>query len=142
MKLSPVFLLALAALAPVAQASDYLVLSGASYHFAHRDEYRGDNPGIGWERDIAESSWNYAAGYYRNSYDRDTFYAGGKWMPLAWGHAKAGAFIGVASGYWTPVVAIPMVSLSYERVGVNIAALPTIRNYTGYVAIQLTLKVN
>lgn len=142
MKLRTLCLLLVGLSAPAVEAADYLALSGASFHFARRNEFRQDNPGLGWERDTRDSDWRYAAGYYRNSYDRDTFYAGGKWMPLHWGPAAAGVFVGGASGYWTPVVAIPMVNLSYGRFGMNIAALPTIRQYTGYVAVQLLYQLN
>jgi len=137
------------ALAPVssALAHDWLVISGAAYHFERRDELRGNNPGIGWERPDDEIPLVYAAGYYRNSYDKDTFYAGAQWMPFSWGtpegfNAQLGAFGGLASGYWTPVVVIPMLKLAYQRVGVNIVALPTVREYTGYVAAQLRFQFN
>lgn len=128
-------------LAP-AQSADWLVVSGASYHFENRDEYRADNPGIGWEHPDPEIPVVWTAGYYRNSYDRDTFYAGGRWMPIEMGsHAKLGAFVALASGYWTPVVAIPTLSLEYESVGLNLVALPTFREYSGYIGLQLRFRV-
>ena len=137
------------ALAPVSSAfaHDWLVISGAAYHFERRDELLGNNPGIGWERPDDEIPVVYAAGYYKNSYDKDTFYAGGQWMPFSWGtpegfNAQLGAFGGLASGYWTPVVVIPMLKLAYQRVGINIVALPTVGDYAGYVAAQLRFRFN
>ena len=134
--------LALALGCATASASDWLVLSGASYHFRDREDYRADNPGVGWERreDLIPVTW--MAGYYRNSYDRDTFYAGGRWEPLDFGALKLGVFVGLASGYWTPVVALPMASVEYKRVGFNIVALPNIRDYAGYLGLQVKFKLN
>ncbi|MCX9155767.1 hypothetical protein OPU71_06460 [Niveibacterium sp. 24ML] len=132
--------LACALLAPAAHAEDWFVVSGASYHFERRDEFRSDNPGIGWERPDPEIPLVYAVGYYRNSYDRDTFYAGARWEPLRWQYASLGIFAAFASGYWTPVVALPMLSLQYERVGINFVAAPTIRDYVGYVGAQVKVR--
>lgn len=120
--------------------NDWLVISGAAYHFDRRDELRGDNPGAGWERPSEKWPLSWMAGYYLNSYDRDTFYAGARWEPLRWEHVKLGVFVGAASGYDTPVVALPMASVEYGRVGINFVAAPTIGNYTGYVAAQVKFR--
>lgn len=125
-----------------AQAADWLVLSGLSYHFQDTDGYRGDNPGVGWERPDAEIPLVWSAGYYRNSYDKDTVYAGARWEPFRWDHVSLGVFAGLATGYWTPVVALPMMSIEYRRVGINIVAAPTIRDYSGYVGAQIKFKLN
>lgn len=121
---------------------DWLVVSGAAWHFARRDELRGNNPGLGWERPSTEYPLSWMGGYYRNSYDRDTFYAGARWEPLRWEHVRLGIFAGLASGYWTPVVALPMLSLEYQRVGINIVAAPTVREYTGYVGAQIKFRLD
>ncbi len=135
-------LLASATACANALAADWLVLSGYSYHLRDRDEYRADNPGAGWERRDNLIPLTYMAGYYRNSYDRDTFYAGARWEPLDFGAVRLGAFVGLASGYWTPVVALPMASLELGPVGLNIVAAPNIRDYAGYVGVQLKFRIN
>lgn len=122
--------------------NDWLVISGAAFHFDRRDELRGDNPGAGWERPSAQWPLSWMGGYYRNSYDRDTFYAGARWEPLRWEHVKLGVFAGLASGYWTPVVALPMASIEFGRFGINLVAAPTIGEYTGYVAGQIKFRFN
>ncbi len=139
---SPLALLIPALLCAPTQASDWLVLSGYSYHFRDRDEYRADNPGAGWERreNLIPIAW--MAGYYRNSYDRDTFYAGARWEPLNLGHVKLGAFVGLASGYWTPLVALPMASFEFGPIGFNLVAAPNIRDYAGYVGAQVKFKLD
>ena len=140
LRLLPLFALGLAC--GNAPAADWLVVSGASYHFRDRDEYRADNPGIGWERRDTLIPLSYMAGYYRNSYDRDTFYAGARWEPLDFGAVRLGVFVGLASGYWTPVVALPMASIEMGPVGVNLVALPNIRDYAGYLGVQLKFKLD
>lgn len=124
-----------------ASADDWLTISGYSYHLTRRNEYRADNPGLGWERHTPDQNVTYAAGYYRNSYDRDTFYLGGRWEPLELGPARFGVFLALASGYWTPVVALPMVSIEHGPVGINLVAAPTIGKYAGYVGAQLKFKL-
>jgi len=125
-----------------ATAEDWLVISGYSYHFENRDEYRADNPGAGWERPSEEYPLSWMAGYYRNSYDRDTFYAGARWEPelVKWEHVKLGVFVGLASGYWTPVVALPMASFQWGRFGFNLVGAPSIREYSGYIGGQVKFK--
>lgn len=127
---------------PASAENDWLVVSGAAYHFDRRDELRGDNPGLGWERPSSQYPLSWMAGYYRNSYDRDTFYAGARWEPLRWEHVKLGAFGGLASGYWSPVVVLPMASFEFGRFGFNLVAAPTIGSYTGYVAGQIKFRFN
>lgn len=143
MRLLMIALLVLS-LVPSAQAADWLVISGYSTHFERRDEYRADNPGIGWERYEPDQNpdWTWAAGYYRNSYDKNTLYAGARWEPLRWQHARLGVFLAAVSGYWTPLVAVPMLSLEYKRVGINLVAAPTVGDYSGYVGAQLKFKLN
>lgn len=126
----------------MAQAADWLVVSGKSWHFERRGEFRSSNPGIGWERPSAEWPLSWMAGFYRNSYDHETAYAGGRWEPLRWDHVRLGIFGGLANGYWTPVVALPMASLEYGRVGINIVAAPTVREYVGYVAVQVKFRLD
>jgi hypothetical protein len=128
--------------ASAAHAEDWLVVSGYSHHFKHREEFRAANPGLGWERPTDEYGGTWMAGYYRNSYDRDTVYAGLRWEPLRWGPARLGVFAGLASGYWTPVVALPMLSIEAGRVGINLVAAPTVGEYIGYVGAQVKVRVD
>ena len=135
------FALTLGTFVTTANAADWMVMSGYSYHFEHREQYRADNPGIGWERHD-EGDWTYAAGYYRNSYDRNTFYAGARWEPLQFEHVRLGVFLGAASGYWTPVVALPMASFEVGRVGLNLVVAPTVGHYSGFIGAEVKFKLD
>ena len=80
----------------------WLVLSGASHHFQpDRRDWREINPGAGIEKEFTGTPWVASAGYFRNSYDRDTWYLGGRWMPLAAGPFRFGAFGLLASSLAT-----------------------------------------
>lgn len=61
---------------------DWLTVSGVSHHFQpDRRDWREFNPGAGFERAFTGTPWVATAGYFRNSYDSNTFYAGARWMP-------------------------------------------------------------
>ena len=133
--------IATALLLPVAAyAGDWMVLSGMSTHFERSDEFRRWNPGLGWERPTADWDGAWMAGFYRNSYDRDTVYAGARWTPWSWGAVRLGAFAGAVSGYWTPVAILPMASIEGRRFGFNLVAAPTVREYAGYVGAQFKIR--
>jgi hypothetical protein len=78
-----------------------------------------------------------SAGYFRNSYDRNTFYAGARWMPLRSGPFRLGAFGLLASGYPSPILVLPAVSSQVGRVGANLVAIPNLPGYSGYLGLQL-----
>ncbi len=137
-------LVATAACLPAA-ASDWLVLSGLSHHFQDRRDWREVNPGVGFERDVAEGPygpWTFSAGYLRNSYDRHSVYLGGRWTPLALGPLRVGAFGLLASGYPSPVLVLPTVVIENRHVGANILAVPNLPGYSGYVGVQVRFAVD
>ena len=122
---------------------DWLSVSGASHHFQpHRRAWREFNPGVGFERSFNGTPWVASAGYFRNSYDRDTWYLGGRWMPLAAGPFRFGAFGLLASGYPSPVLVLPAVSVEAGRVGANLVALPNLPGYSGYLGLQVRVALD
>ena len=122
---------------------DWLTLSGVSHHFQpDRRDWREVNPGIGMEREFTGTPWVASAGYFRNSYDRNTFYLGGRWMPLAAGPFRFGAFGLLATGYPSPILVLPAASAQIGRVGANLVALPNLPGYSGYVGLQLRIAVD
>ena len=122
---------------------DWLTLSGASHHFQpDRRDWREVNPGIGMEREFTGTPWVASAGYFRNSYDRNTFYLGGRWMPLEAGPFRFGAFGLLATGYPSPILVLPAASTQIGRVGANLVALPTLPGYSGYVGRQVRIAVD
>ena len=122
---------------------DWLTLAGLSHHFQpDRRDWRQVNPGAGLEREFTGTPWTASAGYFRNSYDRDTFYVGGRWMPLAAGPFRFGAFGLLATGYPSPVLVVPAVSAQIGRVGANLIALPNLPGYSGYLGLQLRFALD
>lgn len=130
-------------LAPAARAADWLVLSGASHHFQQdRRDWRQDNPGIGFERDsVAHPGLAWTGGYFRNSYDRHTVYAGARWMPYRFGPLQLGGYALLASGYPSPVLLLPGFALEGERIALNVVALPNLPGYSGYLGLQVRLRL-
>ncbi len=136
------------AMAPVDEFIDapgrhWLVLSGISHHFQpDRRDWRENNPGAGIEKEFTGTPWVATAGYFRNSYDRNTFYAGARWMPLSIGPVRLGAFGLIASGYPSPVLVLPAASIQAGRVGANLVALPNLPGYSGYLGLQVRFAVD
>lgn len=109
-----------------------------SYHI-HPDRHFEDfNPGIGAECGF-RPEWAAAAGYFRNSLLRPSFYGGGIYAPesLHWGMARLGAMGGVISGYnygrfgvganhRTGLILTPTVILERGRFGANVIVVPPI----------------
>ncbi|MCK6387602.1 MAG: hypothetical protein L6Q65_08360 [Zoogloea sp.] len=123
--------------------SDWITVSGLSHHFQpDRRNWREANPGAGFEREFDGTPWVATAGYFRNSYDRNTFYVGGRWMPLAAGPFRFGAFGLVATGYPSPVLVLPTVSAQVGRVGANLLAVPNLPGYSGYLGLQLRFALD
>lgn len=122
---------------------DWLTVSGLSHHFQpDRRDWREVNPGAGLEREFTGTPWVASAGYFRNSYDRHTVYVGGRWMPLAAGPFRFGAFGLLATGYPSPVLVLPAVSAQVGRVGANLVALPNLPGYSGYLGLQFRFALD
>lgn len=129
-----------AGVAVPATAADWLTLSGLSYHFQKRQHWRQVNPGAGFERDMADQGygpWAVSAGYLRNSYDKHSIYAGVRWTPLSAGPFRFGLYGLAASGYPSPVLLLPVVTLEGRDVGANLIAVPNLPGYSGYLGLQL-----
>ncbi len=118
-----------------------------SLHFNQGYGYRQDNWGIGgqlnFNHDLA-----LLGGSFINSNDARSHDVGILWQPLEWGPFKIGAVGGGFDGYpnmengaWFPAV-LPMVSTSYERIGVNFSIVPNYKNRLhGAFVIQLIGRV-
>jgi hypothetical protein len=143
-RLLPIFLLVMCA-APVQAAMDpckdgwWADFMLGSYHirpYRHFDEF---NPGAGAECWFT-AQWAVAAGYFRNSLDRPSFYAGAVYAPeqLHWGWFRLTAMGGVISGYnfgrfglggennRTGPVLAPAAMTRFGRFGVNFILIPPI----------------
>ena len=111
-----------------------------SYHirpYRHFDEF---NPGAGFECWFTPH-WASTVGYFRNSLDRPSFYAGAIWGPefAHWGWFRLSVMGGVISGYnygrfgiggennHTGPVLAPSAMTQFGRFGINFILIPPIR---------------
>lgn len=118
-----------------------------SYHF-DRDEGLDDtNPGIGAEYRFSTVA-SATAGRFRNSDRAISNYAGIYYQPFSLGPFRLGAVVGAFDGYpkhrdggWFPAL-IPVVSVEYQRVGLNFAIVPSYKDRLhGALTIQLKFKL-
>lgn len=122
-----------------------------SYHFNRHSDYRENNIGLGAEVLLTDDH-ALMAGSFINSDRQRSRYGLYEWRPLHWpvqgvklsAGLAAGAFDGYPryrEGAWF-AAALPLLSVEGERLGVNFAIVPTIRNrLSGALAIQLKLRL-
>ena len=110
-----------------------------SYHIHPSRSFDEFNPGAGVECSMTPQ-WAALAGYYRNSLDRPSFYAGGAYTPqfAHWGWFRLGVMGGVISGYnfgrfgiggpnnHTGPVLAPTAIVQFGRFGMNFIVIPPI----------------
>jgi hypothetical protein len=155
-------LLALAALCPLAAQADdglfsridaapmsqfWLDSGFATYHLDRSRDLNGRNGGLGAEYRF-RGDLALTAGRFYNSDREYSNYAGAIWQPFAIGPVRLGAVAGVFNGYprmrnggWFPAL-IPVVTLEYQRVGVNFGIIPTYKDRLyGGLSVQLKFKL-
>ena len=118
-----------------------------SYHFQQNKGLNSNNFGLGAEYRYSTVS-SITAGTFRNSDRQSSRYVGWYWQPLAAGHARLGASIGVINGYpkmrnggWFPAL-IPTASIEYGRAGINLMFIPGYKDRLyGALSFQIKFKV-
>ena len=147
LSLALVMLAAASARVDAADLSDWWITPGAvSYHVANRDHLNQIHPGLGVEYHF-KPDWTLVGGTYKNSNYRWSEYFGANWTPLALGPAKIGLTAQVANHYNAAreggpfLFAAPVISFEGSRFGANIYVIPTLRNVTGAVALQLKFRL-
>ena len=118
-----------------------------SYHFQRDKGFDDTNPGFGAEYRLSTVA-SVTAGRFHNSDRQMSNYAGVYYQPWAIGPVRLGAVIGGFDGYpkmrdggWF-LAAIPVVSVEYQRVGVNFAIVPTYKERLhGALSVQLKFKL-
>ena len=118
-----------------------------SYHFQREKNLDDTNPGIGAEYRFSTVAAA-TAGRFHNSDRAMSNYVGVYYQPFKLGPLRLGAVVGGFDGYpkmrnggWF-LAAIPVISVEYQRVGVNFAIVPNYKDRLhGALAIQLKLKV-
>ena len=88
------FVILAALYAPYAKSETAIHAGGYSYHVATGHKYDYND----WHRLAAVEHGSYMAGYFRNSYDRDTFFVVHGWQKQ-WGHWRGSVHVGMTYGY-------------------------------------------
>ncbi|SCC95241.1 conserved hypothetical protein [Thiomonas sp. X19] len=131
-----------------------LDVSTTSYHLRQwaRDSLNQDNPGLGLEYQYSPSV-GFAAGFYKNSYSRESVYATATYTPLtstlpAGFSVAAGGLAGVISGYTNQEApARPLMAAALLEVrnasgwGINLVAVPNAGQSAGFVGLQLVVPL-
>lgn len=121
-----------------------------SEHFGKKEgasDFNDNNLGLGIEYRTS-NTYAYTLGYYDNSLDRPTHYAGVFCQPLQWGYARFGAVVGLMDGYPAMnngnyfLAALPAVSVEYKRIGMNLLFIPPLPQIVSAVAIQIKFKLD
>ena len=118
-----------------------------SYHFQRDKGLNDSNPGFGAEYRFSTVA-SATVGRFYNSDRYYSNYAGVYYQPWQIGPVRIGAVAGGFNGYpkmrnggWF-LAAIPALSVEYQRVGVNVAIVPTYKDRLyGAISVQLKLKV-
>ena len=118
-----------------------------SYHFDRDEGLDNTNPGIGAEYRFSTVA-SATVGRFHNSDRAISNYAGIYYQPFSLGPLRLGAVVGAFDGYpkqrdggWFPAL-IPVVSVEYQRVGVNFASVPSYKDrLQGALTIQLKFKL-
>lgn len=118
-----------------------------SYHFQRNKNLNDSNPGLGLEYRFSSVA-SVTAGRFYNSDRAYSNYAGVYYQPWQIGPVRLGAVAGGFNGYpkmrdggWF-LAAIPTASFEYQRVGVNVAVVPTYKDRLyGAISVQLKFKL-
>lgn len=102
-------------------------LSIASYHPNRAPGYNEFNPGVYVQCD------NVAAGFYRNSIDRTSAFAGYEFR-----HGRYGVLVGAVTGYYEPV--LPLVLPSVRFGSVRLSAIPPLPGVDAAVHVAYEFK--
>lgn len=131
-------------------SKNWLQTGFMSYHLdrqqTHERNFREQNYGIGLEHKLSENS-SLSVGYYRNSIDKDSFYAAYAYQPLKAGPVKIGAMAGVVTGYplnnGGPIpMVLPLASIEGKRMGVNLTYVPKLKDVSSVVALQFKFALD
>lgn len=76
-----------------------LVLNTVSRHIDPGRKYNEEHWGLSYECRRHDPRWGWQGGYYRNSFDRDTWYGVVAYQPWALFGVRFGGFAGAGTGY-------------------------------------------
>lgn len=118
-----------------------------SRHFERDKGFRENNYGLGVQVGLSRIN-SVTGGVFRNSDDAHSRYLGWIWQPCEIGIARFGLWAGALDGYPKMrdgglfLAALPMVSIDYKAVGVNLTVMPTYKDKLhGALIAQFKLRV-
>lgn len=126
-----------------------------SYHIHPYRHFDDVNPGVGVECSVT-AQWTGSVGYFRNSLDRPSFYAGAIYTPqfAHWKWLRLGAIGGIITGYnygqiglgpnnRTGPILAPTAITQFGRFGANFFLIPPIHsdNLPFTVGLQVKYRV-
>ena len=129
--------------ANISRAETWISVGGGTDHFCHTCGYNNFNPGLGIQYSYTTDVKLIAGGYY-NSFHKTTLYSGVVYQPVQYGIVKfgiAGAAVTNYSNLKVPLMALPIISVEGESVGLDILGGPSIGSYTGIVTANLKFKL-
>lgn len=102
-----------------------------AFHFQRHKNLNGNATGFGFEYRFSKTE-GFTAGIYHSSNWRTSHYLGYFWQPWMLGPVRLSAVVGAIDGYpyvwmwngnWFPAI-LPVASMEYHRVGLNIFLIP------------------
>jgi hypothetical protein len=119
----------------------------ATYHFQSDKHLNGRNPGVGIEYRFRDDA-AVTAGRFFNSDRQHSRYAGVLYQPWSYEGVRFGAVVGAFDGYpkmhnggWF-LALVPGITWEYQRVGINIAVIPTYKERLhGGISAQLKFRL-
>lgn len=113
-----------------------------SKHINPDKKYNENNYGIGYK-----SNDGWLAGYYRNSLDKDSLYAGKEFQsdPILNDKLRLAIVLGMVSGYQKPMtpMALPEILYGNKEHELALGLIPPIKNVTpGTAALQYRKRFN
>lgn len=113
---------------------------GITHHFSNEHNRNGENYGLGLEYKFSPTQ-SIAAGYIRNSYNRNAPIISYIWLPLKLGPVRVGGNAAIAGGYANRTGAlaavIPWAEITWRYVGLELGVVP-VRN--GIVTLQFKFR--
>lgn len=125
------------------RADTWLSIGGGTYHTCKTCNYNSANPGLGLQSDLTDSIRLVGGGYY-NSFRKASFYGGAAWQPLQYGIVRLGVVGGVVTNYdnlKVPLVALPVVSIEGNEIGVDVLGFPKVGSNSGLISANLKFKL-